>query len=198
MSKQQESLVIPSAKVILLGNSSVGKTSIILQFYKSIFDEENQPTIGAAYVSKTLSTAKGLIELHVWDTAGQERFKSIIPMYMRGCAAVVFVCSADNENSIDDLSKWKDLLDKNQQECKNIFVVLNKIDYRTPEPITLAREWAEKYEYHYAETSAKENRGIAELFNDIGERIIQNSNFQSIQDSVLSSEETPKKGTNCC
>ena len=75
------------AKVIMLGDSSVGKTSIVLQFYKAQFEMTSEPTIGASYVTKIMKTKRGDLPLHIWDTAGQERFKSVIPMYMRGCSA---------------------------------------------------------------------------------------------------------------
>jgi small GTP-binding protein len=64
----------------MLGDSSVGKTSIVLQFYKSEFEQTSEPTIGAAYVTKGVQTKNGRISMPIWDTAGQERFKSVIPM----------------------------------------------------------------------------------------------------------------------
>ena len=199
MTKNIDPHSLPSVKVIALGSSSVGKTSLILRFYKSIFDEENQPTIGAAYISKVIETSRGLIELHIWDTAGQERFKSIIPMYMRGCSAIFIVCSGDSLTSIESLDTWKEFLEKNREETKPIFVVLNKIDLLNDnEKSNLAKLWAEKNQFFYFETSAKLNIGINELFQKIAEEIVINTPISVIPESLPKLENKPNKSKDCC
>lgn len=171
----------PSCKVILLGNAAVGKTSIVLQFYKSTFPEDSVPTIGAAYITKIIDTSKGQLSLNVWDTAGQERFRSIIPMYLRGAAAVIFVCSPDQSNSVEDLKKWKELLEKTPDLKMHGYVVLNKSDLADDSAILPSQQFAKDNNYAYFLTSAKNNTNITELFNKIAEDVAQDTIFESVQ-----------------
>jgi small GTP-binding protein len=159
-------------KVIMLGDSSVGKTSIVLQFYKSKFETSGEPTIGAAYVTKSLQTENGNISLHVWDTAGQERFKSVIPMYMRGCSAVVLVCATDSMDSYQSLDGWLDLIDQTiSAPDKAIYLVLNKIDLAPEFDVQLAAKWAQNHGCQFFQTSAKDKDTIDPLFQAIAENL---------------------------
>lgn len=189
----------PSAKVIMLGDTSVGKTSIVLQYYKNMFPEESQPTIGAAYVSKLMETSKGIINLSIWDTAGQERFKSIIPMYLRGCAAACLVCSCDNEQSVTDLSKWKDLLEKHADSTNvNVYVVLNKSDLPEKGCKVAAQEWASSNGYSFIETSAKDRQNIDELFKKIVQDISGTIDFAAAKANSESTVTKKENESKCC
>lgn len=160
-------------KVIMLGDSSVGKTSIVLQFYKSEFEVNGEPTVGAAYVTKVVKTSTGKeIPLHIWDTAGQERFKSVIPMYMRGCSAIVLVCSTDSIDSIQALNDWMKIVTDNVDISEvNVYLVLNKIDLTPVFDASIAESWAKERNYAFFKTSAKEKKNIDELFQKIADDI---------------------------
>lgn len=189
---------IPSAKVILLGNAAVGKTSIVLQFYKSTFRESGQPTIGAAYISKVLDTPKGKLNLNVWDTAGQERFRSIIPMYLRGAAGVIYVCSTDSQSSFDDLPKWKELIDKNQDPKVRCYVVLNKTDIANENAKLAAEQFANQNGYTFFLTSAKTNTNITELFNFVAKDISNEASFEETASSIIQTREQEDQKSSCC
>lgn len=198
-----EALSIPNCKVILLGNTSVGKTSIVLQFYKSMFPEESQPTIGSAYISKIIDTDKGKINLNVWDTAGQERFRSIIPMYLRGSSVVVFVCCVNDEKSFADLPKWDELLEKHIEGNVHGYVVLNKIDLlkdgedESKKP-TGAMKFAEERGYSYIEVSAKEKTNICELFDKIAHDVAQTATFSVLHENEARIAVRKEKDSSCC
>ena len=193
---------IPNCKIILLGNTCVGKTSIVLQFYKSYFNDEVQPTIGASYIAKTVETTKGKINLNVWDTAGQERFKSIIPMYLRGSHAIICVCSVDDPKSISDLNTWKELIKLHLDEEKvEFYVVLNKIDLceeNSTEKPTEAKKFADENGYKYFETSAKDKKSINELFQSIAEDVVVKFKFESNNINIAQSNDTKEKKSSCC
>ena len=193
----------PNSKVILLGNASVGKTSLIVQFYKSIFQEESQPTIGAAYISKVIETSKGKINLNIWDTAGQERFKSIIPMYLRGSHAVIFVCSPDDKKSVDDLTVWEDLLSNNNIDMQNVkgFVVLNKIDLCESGTFikpTFPKQFALDSNYKYFETSAKAKTNVIELFNEVALDVADTVQNESNNVDIVQQKDEKETKKNCC
>lgn len=196
--QMNDQLGIPSCKVILLGNTCVGKTSIVLQFYKALFQEQGQPTIGAAYFSKIIDTPKGKLNMNVWDSAGQERFRSIIPMYLRGASGVIFVCSPDNVESIKDLNVWKNLLDKNQENKIFGYVVMNKCDLNISDSKTLAEAFAKENHYQFFETSAKLNINITELFNKIAADISNEIIFESVRSDESQIRVKNDNSSGCC
>jgi small GTP-binding protein len=117
-----------AAKVIVLGDSCVGKTSIILRGSKSQFDPGVEPTIGTAYITARVETPDGEVPLNIWDTAGQERFKSVIPMYLRGAAAVILVCAVDAPASFRSLNMWLEMVGQTLSHLDTIYLAANKID----------------------------------------------------------------------
>lgn len=186
------------SKVIMLGDSSVGKTSIVLQFYKAQFEMSNEPTIGASYVTKVMKTKSGDLPLHIWDTAGQERFKSVIPMYMRGCSAVVLVCSVDSQDSVTALNNWYRII-QDTVDVDNIYLVINKMDIPPCDgfDIELVRQWASDHECKLYETSAKQKETIDPLFQDIADTIADvSSQATAFAEDALLQTAPRKKG--CC
>jgi small GTP-binding protein len=159
------------SKVIMLGDSAVGKTSIVLQFYKGEFESMSEPTIGAAYVTGDVHTKKGPISMHIWDTAGQERFKSVIPMYTRGCAAAILVCAADSRESVLALDNWLKVIQEAIANPQNIYVALNKIDIDAVFDPAVPEKWASDHGFKFFRTSAKEKATVDVLFQEVGESL---------------------------
>ncbi|ORY86072.1 ras family-domain-containing protein [Leucosporidium creatinivorum] len=89
--QQQQQPITSSRKLVLLGESAVGKSSLVLQFVKQQFDDYRESTIGAAFLTQTVPVQQGFIKFEIWDTAGQERYKSLAPMYYRNAHAAVVV-----------------------------------------------------------------------------------------------------------
>ena len=86
-------------KVVFLGESSVGKSSIVIRFVRNEFLEVQEPTIGAAFFTKSIMLDKGNIKMEIWDTAGQERYRSLAPMYYRGAKVAFVVYDITNKDS---------------------------------------------------------------------------------------------------
>lgn len=185
------------AKVIMLGDSSVGKTSIVVQFCKGEFDPANEATVGASYIAKVMSTEYGNLPLHVWDTAGQERFKSVIPMYMRGCAAVVLVCSTDSFESVKHLDNWLAIITETVSDLENICVVLNKIDKEPAFDPATAEEWADAHHCKFYRCTATDRTTVDPVFQDIATAIAKVTQ-QGIQANQIAVNGKAEKNSSCC
>lgn len=113
----------PDAKVIIVGDLAVGKTSILNQFEKHEFDETVESTVGAGFVTQQMETSHGLVNLLMWDTAGQERYRSLIPMYSRNASAALIVVDVNNPSSADSVFAWNTLLKENCPRKCRVYVV---------------------------------------------------------------------------
>ena len=122
-----------SNKVVLLGETSVGKTSIMNRIIYGCFGEYNGPTIGAAFFSKKFKYNNGLIKLDFWDTAGHERYNSLVPIYYKHAKVIIFVVDISSINKYNEsIQKVKFYLHqiKKYRECDNSKIILvgNKVD----------------------------------------------------------------------
>lgn len=159
-------------KIVIIGDSNVGKTCLIDRYCDDKFTE-SQPTIGALHKIKTIND----IQLDIWDTAGQERFKSMIPMYYKGAKAIIVAFDITSLASFDGAKKWMQEIDST---TSNILIVLlaNKIDLVEKRVVTAeqARTYADDKKIPYYETSAKENLNIKEVFEFIANKIKEKNN----------------------
>ncbi|VVU95588.1 Ras family [seawater metagenome] len=116
-------------KVTFVGDTAVGKTSIIEKYILGRFDEFKEATIGAAYSCKNVLLETQNVKLEIWDTAGQERFRSLVPMYYRQADVIVLVYSITNLISYESIDFWLDEIYKTiGNENYSIFIVGNKCD----------------------------------------------------------------------
>jgi small GTP-binding protein len=158
-------------KVVIVGDSDVGKTSIIRAFDEQTFDPSTSPTVGASFISKNVMVGHDQITLNIWDTAGQERYRSLIPTYAHGARATILCYDTSNSASFDALDTWLDSLQRFcSPECF-IFVVGNKIDLGESVPQANAKKWAVGHNAQCLFTSAREGVGIRELFKAIAEAL---------------------------
>jgi small GTP-binding protein len=158
-----------ATKVVLLGSSSVGKTSIIRQLVSSELDDIC-PTMGANYQTLTLPDNQGgTVLLHVWDTAGEERFASVLPMYLRGVAIAVLVCATDPAESVGALDRWLSVLRESQAPLARVCVVLNKIDLEPEFDAGRARKWAETHGFPLFVISALQKADVDRVFGAVAE-----------------------------
>jgi small GTP-binding protein len=181
----------------MLGDSSVGKTSIVIQFYKGEFEPHSEATVGASYVTKTMQTQNGELTLHIWDTAGQERFKSVIPMYMRGCSAVILVCAVDLPDSLLALDNWLTIIQETVASQALIYVCLNKIDLEPTFEPAMAEKWATDHDFKFFQTSAKERGTVVPVFQEVAEAIAVGGRVQP-GPGVMPPIEAPQDGKKCC
>jgi small GTP-binding protein len=162
---------IPAMKVVFLGSTLVGKTSLVTQATSSQFDWSIKPTIGASYASKIVKIGPTLIKLQIWDTAGQERFKTLVPMYFRGAAVAVIVFSLIDPPSLHDVDFWASAVKQSASPPPAIFVAGNKVDLDEERTLTAAQgeAVARQYGAEYWEISAKSGEHVEEMMNRIAE-----------------------------
>jgi len=186
------------AKLVLLGETGVGKTSLVLRYVEQRFNPSSLPTIGASFLTKTIWINENRVKLQLWDTAGQERFRSLAPMYYRGAAAALLVYDVCSQDSYDKVKDWVKELKTNVYEELILAIVGNQIDksFRTVEA-TVASEYAQSIGAHYYETSAKKNLGIEEMFLAIACLLVENRGGSSknlVTDKLVLSNQT----STCC
>jgi Rab family protein len=153
-------------KLVLLGDSGVGKTSIVSQYVSGSAPENVNPTIGAAFVTKEVVMEGQNLELLIWDTAGQEVYRGLAPMYYRSALIAIIVFDVTNQESYNSVSYWIKELQTNVEENIIIVVCGNKIDLEEKRVVNFqtASGAATEQSVLYAETSASSGTGIERMF----------------------------------
>ena len=169
-----------AVKVVLLGESGVGKTCIISQFTEHKFDQNVLSSLSAQFVSKTIEYLDfgKAIKFDIWDTVGQERFRSMAKIFYKEAKVIVFVYDITSQKSFDALQNyWYDEIRNNCGVIPVLAVVGNKTDLYEDQVVetSTAREFAKKIGAIFQLTSAKENEGIPNLFDNIGKKYLQPS-----------------------
>lgn len=163
-------------KLVLLGESAVGKSSIVHRFVKNTFDDLRESTIGAAFLTQSITFDNTTVKFEIWDTAGQERYKSLAPMYYRNANAALCVYDLTSRASFTKAQDWIKELKKQAPEGIVISLVGNKSDLEDEREVDLD-EVAEYIQQENengqsliitAECSAKNGDGVLEIFNKIG------------------------------
>jgi small GTP-binding protein len=166
-------------RVVLIGDASVGKTSILSQLIEKRFDAHQTTTIGANYQSYTADVGTCKIEMQIWDTAGQEKFRSLGPIYYRNAAAAVAVFDVTNHVSFENLHRWMESFREVAGQTALVVLVANKVDKRgngeSPEGVTReeAKEFARENRLELFETSALAGTGIDGVFLYLSEAIVK-------------------------
>jgi small GTP-binding protein len=146
-----------SLKVVVVGDSGVGKTCLLIRFVRDIFDEESQPTLGVEFLTKIVQTERHRIQLQLWDTAGQELFRSVTRGYYRGSAGALLLFDITNRESFDNMGRWlQDIRDVARADVVTVLIgsksdLANERQVSTDEAETFAKE----HSMAYFETSAK-------------------------------------------
>ena len=162
-------------KILLIGDSSVGKTSILLRYVDDEFNDSYISTIGIEYKIKTINVNNKKITMRIWDTSGQERYRSITQNFYRNANGILFVFDVTKKESFNNIKLW--LTDS--QNCEaNISKILigNKIDLEEEREVSneTIENFASKKEMKFFETSAKEGTNIDLIFRELAELILSN------------------------
>ncbi|GAA5846848.1 hypothetical protein JCM3766R1_004671 [Sporobolomyces carnicolor] len=168
--------ITSSRKLVLLGESAVGKSSLVLQFVKGQFDDYRESTIGAAFLTQTVQreTDAHAIKFELWDTAGQERYKSLAPMYYRSSHAAVVVYDITSAASLDKAKSWIAELHRQADPSILIYLAGNKLDLAAEQRQVSsddAQKFAQDEGLLWSEVSAKTGQGIREIFQTIAEKL---------------------------
>jgi len=163
-------------KLLMIGDSGVGKSSLLLRFVDDTFNASFMTTIGVDFKERTVKVGGSVCKLEIWDTAGEERFRTITSSYYRGAHGIVVVYDVTDTKTFDSVKKW--LLEIERYACKNVPVVLvgNKADL--PGKKVSAEDgaaFADQHALPHFETSAKEGTQVENAFmklaTDIKEKL---------------------------
>ena len=162
---------IESCKVVLIGESGVGKTSIISQFINETFQVNMESTSGATFSSKVVTLSnKNKIKLEIWDTAGQERYRALTKMFYKDAAAAILVCDITDKNSFIQIKEyWVDQIKQNNDNII-LIIVANKSDLYEKEAIdeNEVRNYANELNANFIVSSALNRSGIEDIFVAVG------------------------------
>ena len=184
-------------KVLLVGNSDVGKSSLILRYVDQIWNDVFVPTIGVDFKVKSLEIENKSIKLQIWDTAGQERFRNVISSYFKGAHGILLIFDITSRDSFKELENWLAEVEKNASTQILKILIGNKCDLEEEREISKdeGEAFAMRNGMQYIETSAKINTNVNEAFEALSKIMIE---YYSKKSSANNENKTIKmnKGTN--
>ena len=173
-------------KALLIGDSNVGKTTIIGKYLDKNFSEKTLNTVGLdlKYVKLNINDMK--IKLQLWDTAGQERFRSMTTSYYRAVNVIIIVFDVTSQNSFDHIKEWMNNIKQFAKLGVMKVIVGNKIDLNDERIVTYneGKNFAESFNIKYFETSAVTREGIVELFETICKDYSKTNRKKSIDSNI--------------
>ena len=190
-----------SYKVLLLGNSYVGKTCILLRFSEDTYKDDYEVTIGLNYRIKTLKIDNNPIRMQIWDTSGEEKFKAIAKNFYRGAHGVLLIYDICEKNSFLDVKSWIEQIIENTDNDDLVMILCgNKCDMEKERNISKneGENLANSYKIPFFECSAKENINIDEIFNTMAKNIYEKVGNRYTISVKLNSNNFKKKITKCC
>ena len=179
-------------KIVLIGDTCVGKSCILVRFSDDVFVENYVTTIGVDFRFKTMIVKNKIAKIQIWDTAGQERYRSITTAYYRGAAAIIICCDSTNKESFYNINNWIDEISKYTDKDVDKLVLMNKCDL--VEDRQIDKNEISKFEKENGikimEVSAKTGNGIDKAFEYIIEKLIdknekKNNNALTLQSGTF-------------
>ena len=172
-------------KLILIGDSSVGKSNILLQYLKGQFDPNSKATVGVEFGTKNIEINNKKIKIQIWDTAGQERYRSITSAYYRGAKGAFIVYDITRKTTFDNIDRWVADLKANGDDNISIVLIGNKLDLEDKREVQKDEgvKKSEEFKTAFMETSALNGDNIDKAFDELIEQIYQN-NCSMIDDGV--------------
>jgi len=198
---------MPTLKLLLIGNSNVGKSSLLLRFIDDAFlpQDEVSATIGVAFKVKMIEVEGKKYKLTIWDTAGQERFRTLTSSYYRGAQGVILVYDVSNRETFDALGNWFTELNT-YCSSKDVvkMIVGNKVDKESSRLVTTKEgaAMARKLQTLFIECSAKTKLGVKEAFDELVQKIIETPSLWQKQPTAsnvirVTSESTTDPNSSC-
>ena len=156
-------------KLLLVGDSGVGKSCLLLRFVEDKFNPSFITTIGIDFKIRTIDSKGKKIKLQVWDTAGQERFRTITTAYYRGAMGIVLIYDVTDARSFENVQNWFQTVSQHANEEAQIFLVGNKCDDEENRQVSREQgeELAQKLQIPFLEASAKTNQNVESIFYEL-------------------------------
>ncbi|CAI9301319.1 unnamed protein product [Lactuca saligna] len=153
-------------KVVLIGDSAVGKSQLLARFAKNEFNVDSKATIGVEFQTKSLLIDGKMVKAQIWDTAGQERYRAVTSAYYRGAVGAMLVYDMTKRQSFDHMTRWLEELRGHADKNIVIMLIGNKCDLETLRavPVEDAKEFAEREKLYFMETSARESTNVETAF----------------------------------
>ena len=204
--EEDESIIF---KIITLGNSGVGKTSIIKRYVFNQFDQSAISSIGVIFSFKDVligGDENKKVKLKLIDTAGEEKYRSLSKTYYKNAEVVLFVFALNNEEIFAEITNWLKTFKENSNSIEiPKYLIGNKADLERVIDKEQIEECSQNNNLKYIETSAKDNQNIDDLFNDIANNLYKSylekgglNNKQNVSKLKLTYTEPKKKNGNCC
>ena len=189
----------PKLKIVLVGDLSVGKTSIVKFFNSSHFSDQYQPTIGAGYFTRQLKINNETVIIDIWDTAGQEIYRSLVPQYARNSDGAIIVYDITSRSSFESIERWKSFI--NDIGNMQILIFANKNDLEDERVIDFNEgfERATFYNCLFVEGNAKNGKNIDQAFTILCKKCIE-AKADAMDNVILSIpiENTIRTNNTCC
>jgi len=193
-------------KLLLIGDSGVGKSCLLLRFADDTYTESYISTIGVDFKIRTIELDGKTIKLQIWDTAGQERFRTITSSYYRGAHGIIVVYDVTDQDSFGNVKQWLQEIDRYASEQVNKLLVGNKSDLTGKKIVdyTTAKEYADHLGIPFLETSAKNATNVEQAFMtmaaEIKNRMGPVPSPADAKQNVKINSSTPVKpsGGGCC
>ena len=181
-------------KLVLIGDTCVGKSSLLVRFADDCFSENYITTIGVDFRFRTLQINKSTIKLQIWDTAGQERYRTITNAYYKGANGIIIVFDCTSKESFLNIDSWLQEVEKHSSENVNVMVLANKSDLDEVE-VTDAdmAKFEEEKGIKIIKASAKTGQNVDESFLDMTKKLIIKQNQEGNQDKQKSGLRAIKK-----
>lgn len=190
-------------KIIVLGESGVGKTSLLLRYVERKFTMNTKSTIGANFLTKEVEVDDKVATCQIWDTAGQERFQGLGTAFYRGSDGVIFVFDVTQRRTFEELEHWKEafLIQVGQEGNKDfpMIIIANKIDLKEERVVSRKelQEWCAQYGLKFFEASAKEDENVEKAFEEITRLVISKMKPEDIMYDTVDLSVGEKKDGKC-
>ena len=163
-------------KIVLIGDTSVGKTNILSKYLSNEFDPDSKATVGVEFGTRDFKIENNTVKVQIWDTAGQERYRSITNAYYKGAKGSLLVYDITNPKTFENVDKWLSDLKTNAEEKISVVLVGNKTDLEAERKITVeqGKEKAELFKLAFIETSALNGNNIEKAFNELISDVYKN------------------------
>ena len=195
--KKQKELLY---KILLLGDSSVGKTCFLMRYSDNTFQEIHMSTIGLDYKLKNVQLDDGkIVKIQIWDTAGQDRFRSITKNYYKGAHGIILIYDVTSRKTYENIKNWVSQIKEEVSEKVTIILVGNKIDDEKNRKVTTeeGENMAKECGLDFFETSAKSGVNIDSTFNELVKKTVEKYNKIDGKGDKLNNRKTGKKSA-CC